>query len=274
MIYSLPLMVAGFAGMINETFDRILLPRLVADKATALAQNGIYGACYKLSILMTLFIQTFRYAAEPFFFSHSSNENAKEVYATVMRYFVLACSFIFLVIMMYMDVVKHFVGAEYRSGIKVVPILLMANLCLGVYYNLSIWYKLTSQTRWGAWIAVMGAVITLIANFLLIPKIGYMGAAWTTLICYASMMVVSYAGGQKYYPVNYPLGSMASNIAIVLLLYGASEIIRRQMGLSENWMLVVNSGFVLLFLLLVWSREGSKISYLRMPFNRSGRKKN
>ncbi len=265
VIYALPLMVAGFAGMINETFDRILLPRLSADKSTALAQTGIYGACYKLSILMTLFIQTFRYAAEPFFFSYAGSENAKEIYARVMHYFVLACSVIFLGIMMYIDVVKYFIGPEFRSGLSVVPVLLLANLCLGVYYNLSIWYKLTGHTKWGAWIAIFGAVITLALNFLLIPKIGYMGAAWATFICYAFMMIVSYISGQKYYHVNYNLRSFALYVFSSVILYLFSEYTRNHFELSEKWMLVINSIIFGLFLLMVFILEKSKNSYLRKP---------
>jgi O-antigen/teichoic acid export membrane protein len=266
ILYALPLMIAGFAGMINETFDRILLPRLVEDKSTALIQNGIYGACYKVSILLTLFTQTFRYAAEPFFFSHSTNANAKEIYSKVMHYYVMACSFIFLCIMMYIDIVKHFVGEEYRVGMKVVPILLMANLCIGVYYNLSIWYRLTGHTRWGAWIAVFGAIITLALNFWLIPIMGYMGAAWTTLICYASMMVISYIGGQKYYPVHYNIKSFMLYIGSVLLLYFISEMIRETFHCSTNVMFVINSFLLLVFVITAWTNERSKNSYLRVLF--------
>jgi O-antigen/teichoic acid export membrane protein len=272
LIYSLPLMVAGFAGMINETFDRILLPRLVADKSTALIQNGIYGACYKLSILMTLFTQTFRYAAEPFFFSHSSKENAKEVYARVMHYYVIACSFIFLAIMMYIDVVKHMIGEEYRSGIKIVPVLLMANLCIGVYYNLSIWYRLTGQTKWGAWIAITGAILTLVFNFWLIPIIGYMGAAWTTLICYAAMMIISYIGGQKYYHVNYNIGSFVFYVSSSLLFYFFSEYIRKYFLVSEKPMLAINSVLLIIFMFIAFIKERNKISYLRIPLFRKEKK--
>ncbi len=268
ILYALPLMVAGFAGMINEAFDRILLPRLVADKTTALVQNGIYGACYKVSILMTLFTQTFRYAAEPFFFSHAGNENAKEIYAKVMHYFVLTCSFIFLCIMMYIDVVKYFIGTEYRVGLKVVPILLMANLCIGVYYNLSVWYRLTGQTRWGAWIAVTGAVITLVCNFLLIPIMGYMGAAWTTLICYASMMLISYVGGQKYYPVQYNIRSFMLYVFSALSLYFISEYMRQRFQGTEKWMMVINSLLLMVFLLVAFVNERNKNSYLRLLFKK------
>ncbi len=272
LIYSLPLMVAGFAGMINETFDRILLPRLVADKSTGLIQNGIYGACYKLSILMALFTQTFRYAAEPFFFSHASKENAKEVYAKVMHYYVLTCAFIFLAIMMYMDVVKLLIGHEYRSGIKIVPILLMANLCIGVYYNLSIWYRLTGQTKWGAWIAIAGASLTILFNVLLIPRLGYMGAAWTTLICYAAMMVISYVSGQKYYPVNYNVQSFFVYISASLVLYFLSEYIRASFDVPGKMMLVINSFILVAFVSIAFLYERRKNPYLRVPFFKGEKK--
>jgi O-antigen/teichoic acid export membrane protein len=268
MIYALPLMVAGFAGMINETFDRILLPLLLPDKSIAYEQLGIYGACYKISILMTLFVQTFRYAAEPFFFSQASNENAKEVYARVMHYFVIICSFIFLCVMMYIDVVKHFIGEEYRSGLKVAPILLIANLCLGVYFNLSIWYRLSGKTMWGAWFSIFGAVITVILNFWWIPIMGYMGAAWTTLICYASMMVISYFVGQKNYRVDYRIGSFFLYLLSSLALYLISDLIRKDYGLDEQQMFFINTGFVMAFMALVFVFERHKIPYLRFPFKK------
>jgi O-antigen/teichoic acid export membrane protein len=245
IIYALPLMIAGFAGMINETFDRILLPILIPDKSTAMEQIGIYGACYKLSILMTLFVQTFRYAAEPFFFSHSSKENAREVYSRVMHYFVIVCSFIFLAIMMYIDIVKYFIGSEYRSGLKVVPVLLMANLCLGVYYNLSIWYKLTGQTKWGAWLSMFGAVITLALNFWWIPIIG-----------------------QKYYSVPYHIRSFLFYISSAPIFYIISTYIRQTFELSERIVLLINTGFVFVFIVAVFVFEGGKNSYLRIPLKK------
>jgi O-antigen/teichoic acid export membrane protein len=268
MAYALPLMVAGFAGMVNETFDRILLPRLLPDKTTAHEQLGIYGACYKLSILITLFIQTFRYAAEPFFFSHASKENAKETYAKVMRYFVIICAFIFLCIMMYMDIVQKFIGPQYRSGLKIVPILLMANLCLGVYYNLSIWYRLTGQTLWGAWFSIFGAIITLVLNFWWIPIMGYMGAAWATFICYTSMMFISYFFGQKYYPVNYHVGSFFFYVLSALGLYLLSDFIRSHFELSHLQTFFINTTFVLIFLAEVFVSERRKIAYLRIPLKK------
>lgn len=245
--YGLPLMVAGFAGMINETIDRILLPVLTRDPSTAMEQLGIYGACYKLSILMTLFVQTFRYAAEPFFFTQSGREDAPRLYATVMHYFVLAGSLIFLGVQLYMDWIQEFIGPGFRSGLVVVPILLLANLCLGVYLNLSFWYKITGHTRWGAWFSVFGAVVTLALNFLLIPLFGYLGAAWATLACYASMMAVSYYYGQRYYPVPYDLRSFALLLSSALLVFFVGQWLSG-MHLPKWQSTLLNSALLLLWI--------------------------
>ena len=263
MLYSLPLLVAGFAGMINETADRILIKYLVADKSDALVQLGVYGACYKVSILMTLFIQTFRYAAEPFFFSHAEKEDAAKTYSRVMHYFVITCCIIFLGVILYMDFVKYFIGEEFRSGLHIVPILLMANLCLGIFYNLSIWYKLTGKTQWGAYIALFGAAITVILNIILIPKMGYTGAAWTTLICYAAMMVASYVAGQKFYHVDYHLSSALSYIAGALLIYFFSSYLRSIFSGSQNVITFFNTALLMLYITVAWLVERRKKSYLR-----------
>lgn len=236
LTYGWPLMIAGFAGMVNETFDRIMLPLLVSDPTTAFHQLGIYGACYKLSILMTLFVQTFRYAAEPFFFSQAGSEDARQIYARVMTWFVTGCSLIFLGVMLYIDVVKYFIGEEFREGLAVVPILLIANLFLGVYLNASIWYKLSGRTLWGAWFSVAGAIVTLVMNFLLIPKMGYMGAAWTTLACYATIMSLSYFFGQRYYPVPYDLFAFFSAIGGALVVWAMSIYLDPMMtGQTMKW---------------------------------------
>jgi O-antigen/teichoic acid export membrane protein len=224
ILYSLPLLVAGLAGMVNETLDRIMVKYLVPDSSSAMKQLGIYGACYKLSILMTLFIQAFRYAAEPFFFAQFKNEDARKIYAIVMKYFVIACAIIFLGIMMYIDIVKYFIGKNYWPGLKVVPVLLLANLCLGVFFNLSMWYKLTGKTLFGAWFAIFGAIITITFNFILIPKLGYMGAAWTTLICYCSMMLLSYFTGQRYYKINYEVKKILGYLFFAILLFLLSKV--------------------------------------------------
>jgi O-antigen/teichoic acid export membrane protein len=216
--YAFPLLIFGLAGIVNETMDRVFLKEL-SPADIAQSQVGIYSACYKISIMMTIFIQAFKYAAEPFFFAKAKDSDARHTYSKVMTYFVLACSLIFLGIMLYIDVVKHFVGANYRVGITVVPILLMANLFLGVFYNLSIWYKLTGQTRFGAYISLIGAAITLVLNYTLIPIMGYMGSAWATFICYAVMMILSFIIGQKYYHVDYEVGKIFAILAMAVGLY-------------------------------------------------------
>jgi O-antigen/teichoic acid export membrane protein len=248
MMYAMPLILVGLAGMINETFDRIMLKfYLPLPPKEAEAQIGIYGANYKLSILMTLFVQSFRMAAEPFFFNESKKMDAKHTYARTMNVFVITCCFIFLVIMLFIDVFKHFMGDKYYPGLPVVPILLIANLCLGVYYNLTLWYKLTDQTRMGAYISVGGAIVTLIFNFLWIPTIGYMGSAWATLICYASMMVASFLLGQKYYPVPYNMKKFLLYVGLALLLYFLSTVLQKQVPELPS---LLNYGVGVLFLVL------------------------
>lgn len=220
--YSLPMVIIGFAGIVNEMLDRALLKYLLPyDLKTNLHLLGTYGACYKLSLLMSLFIQAFRYAAEPFFFAYAAQQDAKRTYADVLKYFVMFCVFIFLFVMLYLDLFKYFIGPEYRDGLPVVPILLMANLCLGIYVNLSIWYKLTDRTMLGAWVALGGAVVTIVLNVWWIPIYGYMGSAWATLAAYGGMAIASYLLGRRYYPVEYDLKKILGYTAFGLALYFA-----------------------------------------------------
>jgi O-antigen/teichoic acid export membrane protein len=258
MIYALPLLLAGLAGMTNETMDRILLKYLLPHDI-AQSQVGIYGACYKISILMTIFIQTFRYAAEPFFFSHSHEKNSKDLYADVMKYFMIACSFIFLATMLNLSWIQFFVGKEFRSGLDVVPILLLANLCLGVFFNLSIWYKLTGKTRYGAYLTGLGAVITLVLNILLIPTLGFMGSAWATLACYATMMVVSYFIGNKHYPVHYNIKRILGYLTLSLALYFTGFYL---VPGNSAFAIVLNNLLVLLFIITVVLFERSDLQKL------------
>lgn len=251
MLYSMPLVLAGLAGMVNETMDRILLKYLLPEDI-ALQQVGIYGACYKIAVLMTIFIQTFRYAAEPFFFSQSKKEDARSLYATVMKFFVIACSLIFLGTMVNLPWIQKFIGPAFRSGLDVVPILLIANLCLGVFFNLSIWYKLTGHTRYGAYLTVLGAIITLGLNFYWIPRIGYMGSAWATLICYAAMMIVSYIIGQKYYPVRYDLKRILGYLALSLILFFLNNYISAGNAVME---VVTGNILLLVFAIVVYLLE-------------------
>jgi O-antigen/teichoic acid export membrane protein len=218
LAYGLPLLVAGLAGVINESLDKLML-RYLLPEGIAMSQVGIYGASYKIAIMMTIFIQAFRFAAEPFFFAQAGEKNARKVYARVMKYFVVTCLFIFLGIMLFMDIVQHFIGEAYREGLGVVPILLVANLFLGIYFNLSIWYKLTGQTRFGAWFAIAGAFVTILLNLWWIPTIGYYGSAWATLVCYMSMAVLSFLYGQKHFRVPYDTGRILLFITTALAVY-------------------------------------------------------
>lgn len=220
--YCLPMVIIGFAGIINEMLDRALLKYLLPyDAKTNMQMLGIYGACYKLSILMSLFIQAFRFAAEPFFFSYADKNDARKVYAVILNFFVIFCVFIFLLITLGLDFFQYFVGEEFRAGLKVVPILLLANLALGVYVNLSIWYKLTDRTLTGAFVSLFGAGLTIVLNIYWIPDYGYMGSAWATLACYVSMALISFCLGKIYYPVAYDLPRVIGYISLGLSLYFA-----------------------------------------------------
>ncbi len=249
--YAFPLLILGLAGIVNETMDRVLLKNL-SPAEIAQSQVGIYSACYKISIMMTIFIQAFKYAAEPFFFSKSKDADAKDTYAVVMKYFVLCCSVMFLGIMLYIDIIKYFVGPEYHQGLGVVPILLLANLFLGIFYNLSIWYKLTGQTRFGAYIALIGAVITLVLNYLLIPVMGYMGSAWATFACYFIMMLLSYILGQKYYRVEYKSVRIVGYVVFAVLIYYGSTFLP-----IENFTLkmVINTCLLLVYVGVLFAME-------------------
>jgi O-antigen/teichoic acid export membrane protein len=220
MIYALPLVIAGLGGMINETFDRLMLRWwLPGDDMLKESQVGIYNACYKLSILITLFIQAFRMGAEPFFFRQAEAASPQPVYARVMKFFVIVITLMFLVVSLFMPVWKHFIGPRYWEGLAVVPILLMANIFLGIYYNLSVWYKLSNNTMAGAWITLAGAAITLLINFAFIPSAGYMACAWATCCCYGTMMVISFVWGQRVYRIPYAWKKLLAYIVIVLLLF-------------------------------------------------------
>lgn len=240
--YAWPLIVVGMAAMINEVLDRpllkYLLPGSVEDN---LADVGIYSACYKLSILMTLFVQAYRFAAEPFFFTQASKENAPQLYAAVMKYFVIAGMIIFLVVTLFIDAFKYLIGPNYHEGLFIVPILLMANLFLGMYYNVSIWYKLTDRTKLGALISLFGAAITIVLNILLIPRLGYEGSAWTTLAAYFGIWALGYVVGQRYYRVPYDLPRIGIYIALGLAIFFIDRYVLSDLGLNTVvlWLLRV-----------------------------------
>ena len=258
-LYGFPLLFAGIAIMVNEVIDRILLKYLVSVPAGienaheyVMSQLGIYGANYKLSVLVVLFIQAFRYAAEPFFFSQEKEDNAKAVYSTVMKYFIIFGLLIFLGIMLYIDIFKYFISNnEYWVGLGVVPILLVSNILLGVVYNLAIWYKLTDKTKYGAYIAGIGASLTIVVNVVLIPKIGYYGAAWAHVVCYSVMAIVSYFLGRKYYKIDYPLKDIFTYILLATIIY-VSSLYNEFEGLLAY---SINTLLILSFVLFVLIKE-------------------
>jgi O-antigen/teichoic acid export membrane protein len=228
MAYALPLILVGFGGMINETLDRIMLgwwaPGGSPDANKALV--GVYSACYKLAILITISIQAFRMGAEPFFFKQAESDQAQKTYARVMKFFVITLCVMFLGVVLYIDIWKLFIqNPAMYVGLRVVPILLVANMFLGVYYNLSIWYKLSNRTMAGAWITLLGALITVLINYIAIPHFGYMASAWATLVCYGTMMVVSYQWGQRVYPVPYATKKLIAYFVIALMVYGINLLL-------------------------------------------------
>lgn len=234
-IFAIPLLFGGLAGMTNETLDRILLKYyLPGTMEERLAQIGVYNAAYKLSIFMTLAIQAFRMAAEPFFFSINKNVDSKLIYAKVMNYFVLACAVIFLGVTLHINILEYILGGKYREGLGVVPVLLFANLFFGIYINLSIWYKVSDKTIIGAYITTLGAIITIILNIILIPIAGYMGSAYATAVCYIVMAFVCYVLGQKYYHVPYNIKKIAKYIALMLLVYGLSYSLKFMLMVEQH----------------------------------------
>ena len=256
LVYAAPLVIAGFAGIINETLDRILLKHLLyeaSDPSTlthAEAQVGIYSACYKLAMLVTIIIQAFRYAAEPFFFAQHKSENKNQIYVKVMNYFIAFLCLIFLGVSLNIDILKHFIQNEsYWVGLGVVPVLLLANIFLGIYYNQSIWYKLSNKTKFGAYIAICGAILTIVINVIFIPVYGYWASAWATLIVYAFQMILSYILGQVYYPIPYNLKKFGLYLGASILIYWLFSMI--QFNSLVLTLLLKNGGIILFGLLFI-----------------------
>lgn len=245
MRYTWPILIVGIAGIIPVSLDKILFPYLFSNSADAMTYLGIYGANAKIAVIMVLFIQTFRYAADPFFFGEASSKDAQKTYALVMKWFVIAGSFIFLGTLLFLQLIKYFIGFDYRSGLGVVPILLMANLLLGIYYNLSFWYKLTDKTIYGAWFSMGGAVISIISNIILIPIWGIYGAAWSVLFAYLFPTILSYLFGRKYFPIPYEVLKIIFYPLSALLVYGISVFLET----SLYWNVLLFGAYFIIMLL-------------------------
>lgn len=220
--YAFPIMITGIAGMYNEMFSRLSLERWLPDgfyaNMSKAAAVGVFGACYKLAVFMNLGIQAFRYAAEPFFFSNAKDKNSRALFARINHYFVITCCAVLLGISINLDIIQLVMGKDYRVGIHVVPVLLLAYLFLGVYYNFSVWFKITDKTQYGTMISVGGAVLTIAGNLLLIPLFGFMGSSWAAVICYFSMTVACYLIGQKFHPIPYAIWKGLSYIAGTMIM--------------------------------------------------------
>src|SRR6187401_2952566 len=256
MEYSYPLIIVGLGGMINDMLSRLVYRHVVeVSPAEADKELGIFGNLYRLAILVTVMIQAFRMAAEPFFFNRSTEENPQRVYARVMKFFVIACCFMFLFIGLYRDVLEWVItlkSKEWGEGIYIVPILALGNIFLGIYYNLSIWYKLTDKNMYRAIITIGGAAITVILNIILIPQWHYLGAAIATFACYFLMMLVSYSLGQKFYPVPYAKKKLISYLVLVVLIY----LVHRGLLLVYNniWFSIGTATLLLLLFALFVSK--------------------
>jgi O-antigen/teichoic acid export membrane protein len=256
MHYAYPVLFAGIAFAINETFDRILLDWLLPANVSETAV-GAYTACYKLAIFMTLFATAFRMGIEPFFFSQAQNKNAPETYALITRYFVALGGVILLAVVVFSDLLKLLLirDSAYWEAMQIVPLILLANFCLGIYHNLSVWYKITDRTRFGAYISAIGAIITLVINFMLIPSMSYMGSAIATVSAYGSMMLLSYWLGQKYYPIPYNMKKIGLYFSVSILFSALSFYVFR-----DNYFIRI--GFLLGFLFLMFVQEKNAVKQL------------
>lgn len=248
--YSLPIMIGSLAFVTNENLDKLLLGEMLGN-----TQMGAYAACYKLGVFMTLYIMAFRLGAEPFFFNTSHKENAQETYSKILTWFSIVGAFFMLIVVVFIDLFAHILlgKPEYFTALQIVPVILLANLFLGIYNNLSVWYKLTDKTRYGMYFSIFGAIVTITFNIIMIPEIGFMASAWATLLAYGAMMVISYLVGKKYYPVPYQLKKIGCYILISLTLSGMSFL-----SFRGNYVVSVLS--ILFFLLIIFFSERSFIS--------------
>jgi len=242
--YSWPLLILGVAGILNQTADKIIFP-LVYDKSDAQAQLGVYGACVKIAMIMAMITQAFRFAYEPIVFASSKDKDSKEYYAAGMKYFIIFTLLAFVCVMAYMNILQHVIGPEYREGLRTVPIVMAAEIMMGVYFNLSFWYKLIDKTIWGAWFSLAGCAALVAVNVIFIPKYGYMACAWGGVAGYGTAMVLSYIMGQKKNPINYPMGSIVVYVAIAALF--TAVIMWSNSHLPALAALALNSVVVVMF---------------------------
>ena len=243
--YCLPLLVLGIAGILNQVADKIIFPFVYPDPAETNVQLGIYGACAKVAMIMAMLTQAFRYAYEPFVFGKSRDKDNRETYALVMKFFIIFTLLAFLAVMFYLDILKYLIDRSYWEGLRVVPVVMMAEIFMGVYFNLSFWYKLIDETRWGAWFSLAGCAVLVAVNVALVPRFGYMACAWGGFAGYGVAMLFSYFVGQKKYPIRYDLRGIGTYVLLAAVLYAAGEYMPiDSLGLRLLWRTVLLLVFV------------------------------
>lgn len=250
--YSLPLLVLGIAGIMNQTIDKIIFPYLIKDPELAKSELGIYSACFKISMVMMMFTQAFRYAYEPFIFAQHKDKNSKEAYADAMKFFIIFSYLIFLGMVFYLDIFKFIIRYDYWEGLRIIPIVLFSYIFQGVFFNLSLWYKLTDKNKYGAWFSAVGVAITLFINVLFVPKFSYMASAWAAFVCFFAMMLLSYFYGQKHMPINYNLKRIGIYTALTLCLFGISLMINTPWSVLN---VILKTVLLLLYILYVFKKE-------------------
>ena len=252
--YAWPILVMGLAGQLNQCASQIIFPYLYnGTPQEAGVQLGIYGACIKIAMIMVMITQAFRFAYEPFVFGKSKDSDNRSTYAIAMKYYVIFTLLAFLVVMGYIDALRYIIGRSYWEGLKVVPIVMAAEIMFGVFFNLSFWYKLTDRTIWGAWFSGIGCVTLITIDVLLIPHFGYMACAWAGFAAYGISMLVSYFVGQRYYPINYPIASIMSYVALAVVLFAAISWSNAKLPMPAT--LALNTLFIIVFAAVIVRRD-------------------
>ncbi|MCM1313158.1 MAG: lipopolysaccharide biosynthesis protein [Bacteroides sp.] len=263
--YSWPILILGIAGILNQTVDKMIFPKVYGDTHEGTVQLGIYGACVKIAMIMAMITQAFRYAYEPFVFGQSRDKNKGETYATAMKYFIIFTLLAFLCVTGYMDILKFIISPDYWEGLRVVPIVMAAEIMMGIYFNLSFWYKLIDKTIWGAWFSIAGCAVLVAVNVLFIPEYGYMACAWGGFAGYATSMLLSYFVGQKKNPIDYPLKSIGVYVLITALFFAVMVLLPE--SLPQWGRITVNTVLILLFVAHIMYHDNP----LRQRHNKTAR---
>lgn len=245
--YSMPILVLGIVGVLNHTVDKIIFPYLLDNRLYAESQLGIYGAASKVAMVMAMFTQAFRYAYEPFVFGKNKDRDNRVVYANAMKYFIIFALLAFLAVICYLDLLKFIIAPDYWEGLRVVPIVMASELFVGIYFNLSFWYKLIDQTKWGAYFSLIGFIIVIALNIVLVPRIGYMGCAWASLIGYAVIMFLSYFIGQKKFPIDYDMKGIGVYVLLAAALYAVKQVTE-----SDSLLLNILTGTILIAVFILY----------------------